>query len=71
MKLEQEPPNKPNFLAVVLLAGAAILVIFVVAWIMLRWGGGAHFLNKSHQKAPTSQLILPVRAPLAPQSSIG
>jgi hypothetical protein len=71
MKLEQEPPNKPNFLAVVLMAGAALIVIFIIAWVILRWGGGARFLNKTERKVPTSQLILPARAPFAPHSPVG
>ena len=64
--IEQQPPNKPSFLLVVLLSGAAIIFIFIVAWAILRWGGGARFLNKSDRKVPTSQLILPARPATAP-----
>jgi len=35
MEIEQRPPNGPNFLLVVLLFGAAILVIFVIAIFVL------------------------------------
>jgi hypothetical protein len=64
--LEQQPPNKPSFLLVVLLSGAAIIFIFIVAWAILRWGGGAHFLNRAQRKVPTSQLILPAPPAIAP-----
>lgn len=56
--LEQEPPNKPSFLLVVLLSGVAIIIVFILAIILLHLGGnrfGAH----SFRKHPTSQLILP------------
>ena len=68
--IEQQPPNKPSFLLVVLLSGAALIVIFIVAWTILRWGGGARFLNKSHRNVPTSQLIVPAIARPLPQAAI-
>ena len=60
--IEQQPPFKPNFLLVVLLSGLALIVIFIFAWVILRWGGGAHFLKKSHRNVPTAQLIVPAIA---------
>jgi hypothetical protein len=69
--LEQQPPNKPSFLLVVLIAAAVIIVVFITAWVVIRWGGGAHFLSHAHRKAPTSQLVLPIHAPFAPRSSAG
>jgi hypothetical protein len=55
--LEQEPPEKPNFLLVVLLFGATIIVVFFVAYFVLEW---THVLpGHHHDKHPTSQLVLP------------
>jgi hypothetical protein len=56
--LEQHPPNKPSFLLVVLLSGVAIIFIFIMAWIVLRWEGGG-MVKHIYRKSPTSQLILP------------
>jgi hypothetical protein len=66
--IEQQPPNKPSFLFVVLLSGLTLIIIFIIAWTILRWGGGARFLNRSHRKAPTSQLIMPAVARPAPHA---
>ncbi len=55
--LEQRPPNKPSFLTVVLISGAAIIVIFILALIALHAGGFG--LRRSLSKHPSSQLILP------------
>ena len=49
MELEQVKPNKPSFGAVVALSAAALLLIFVVAWIILTWR--AH----SREKTPFSK----------------
>jgi hypothetical protein len=70
MKLEQQPPNRPNFLAVLLMAAGAILVIFIIAWVVVRWGGGAKFLKKSETKAPTSQLVMPALPQPAPPLAV-
>jgi hypothetical protein len=58
MEIEQTRPNKPNFLAVVLLACAAILVIFVLAYLFVDHEGG-HLNLRHHRGHPTSQLALP------------
>jgi hypothetical protein len=58
MEIEQTSPNKPNFLGVVLLAGAVILVIFVLAYFFVDLEGG-HLTFRHHRAHPTSQLILP------------
>jgi hypothetical protein len=57
--VEQQPPNKPSFLFVVLLSGAAIIVIFIIAIFVLHLDGGRLTRERSH-KHPTSQLVLPV-----------
>jgi len=58
MEIEQTRPNKPNFLAVVLLACAAILVVFVLAYLFVDFEGG-HLTFRHRRAHPTSQLILP------------
>ena len=58
MKLEQQPPNKPNFLLVVLISGAAILVLFVIALFVLHVDRRA-LMHGSFRRVPTSQLVLP------------
>ena len=66
--LEQEPPNKPNFLLVVILFGAALIVIFLLALLVLHLAGG-RFGRHTFRKNPTSQLVLP-STPLPPLSTI-
>jgi hypothetical protein len=61
--IEQVRPNKPNFLLVVLLSGATLVVLFVIAYFVLHWSG-SRLVPKHHSKEPTSQLVLP--APLRP-----
>jgi len=58
MKLEQEPPNRPNFLMVVLLSAAALIVIFILAIIVLHVSGG-RLTRERYRKQPTSELMLP------------
>jgi hypothetical protein len=58
MQLEQQPPNRPNFLMVVLCAGAAIIVIFIIAIFVLHLDGG-RLTRQHYRKHPTSQLVLP------------
>jgi hypothetical protein len=60
--LEQQPPNKPNFLLVVLIAGATVIVIFIVAILVLHLDG-SRFGRHSFRKQPTSQLVLPDSVP--------
>jgi hypothetical protein len=56
--LEQLPPNKPNFLVVVLLFAGAIVAVFIIAYIVLELGG-TRIIPKHHSKEPHSQLVLP------------
>jgi hypothetical protein len=58
MKLEQQPPNKPNFLAVVLIFGAALIVLFLVALLVLHVDPRA-LMHGSFRRVPTSHLVLP------------
>jgi hypothetical protein len=58
MKLEQQPPNRPNFLMVVLIAGATIIVIFIIAIFVLHVDGG-RLTGQRFRRHPTSQLMLP------------
>jgi hypothetical protein len=58
MDINQYPPNKPNFGLVVALAGATLLLIFVVAYFFVRIEGN-HLVFKHHSREPHSQLILP------------
>jgi len=58
VKLEQQPPNKPSFLLVVLLSGAAIIVIFLIAYFVLDLGNTG-IVPKRKPNHPTSQLVLP------------
>jgi hypothetical protein len=46
MNIEQEPPNKPNFLLVLILFGVAILVIFIGAIIVLH--SDHHLVPRAH-----------------------
>ena len=62
IEIEQHPPNKPSFLKVVLLSGAAIIVIFVIAYFVLEWSNSG-IVPKHHYKSPTSQLIEPAPLP--------
>jgi hypothetical protein len=57
LQLEQLPPNKPSFLLVVILAGVALIIVFIVAIFVLHLDGGRLFNH--HQKHATSQLVLP------------
>lgn len=59
--LEQQPPNKPSFLTVVILSGFAIIVIFILAIIVLRFGHGR--VEHPFRGHPTSQLTLPHDGP--------
>ncbi len=64
MQLEQVKPNKPSFLMVVLLSAAAILVIFIAAFVIVGWR--SHKKNQPpFSKHPVSQLVQPVSPSLA------
>jgi hypothetical protein len=66
MEIEQLPPNKPNFLLILILFGVAILVIFVVAYFFVDFDG-KHLTFRHHSAHPTSQFIVP--APPRPTHS--
>jgi hypothetical protein len=65
--VEQHLPNRPNFGLVFGLAGAAILVFFVLALIFLHFDG-SHLTFRHHYSHPTSRLTSPP-ALRAPESS--
>lgn len=58
MELEQKPPNRPNFMLVVILSGIAMLMIFALALVFVHVENGRlHFgLRKSWQ---TTSLVQP------------
>lgn len=60
MEIEQRPPNRPNFLLVVLLFGAAILVVFVLAYVVLHFGN-KHVVPDGNNPHPNAALVLPSR----------
>ena len=57
MDIEERPPNRPNFLLILILFGATIIAVFVVAYFVLDWDAGG-LLPKRHSKHPSSQLVL-------------
>jgi hypothetical protein len=63
MEIEQISPKQPNFLLIVLLSCATILVIFVIALFFVHFDG-KHLTFRGHHPHPTSQL-LPVK-PMQP-----
>ena len=58
MEIEQLPPKQPNFLLVVLLSGAVLVVLFILAYLFVDFNGH-HLTFRHHQAHPTSQLVLP------------
>jgi hypothetical protein len=58
MEIEQTRPNKPNFLLIVILFCATILIVFVLAYFFVDFDGG-HLTFRHHRAHPTSQLLLP------------
>ncbi len=66
MEIEQRPPNQPNFLLVVILFGAALVVIFILAIFFVHFDGRHLTFGRRHAH-PTSQLVLP--APVTRRSS--
>jgi hypothetical protein len=58
LEIEQRPPNQPNFLLIVLLFLAAIVVILVLAYLFLDFEGG-HIHLRHRQSGYASQLSLP------------
>ena len=62
--IEQEPPNKPSFLFVVLLSAAVFIILLILAIVVLHLGNGK-FGAHSFRRHPTSQLILPTPTPPA------
>lgn len=53
-------PRKPNFLLVVVLAGAALLILFLSAFLLLSDTGKKLLPNIHRKQHPTSYLGLPV-----------
>jgi len=63
MEIEQLPPNKPNFLLVVLLAVAFLFLFFVLAYFFIDFDG--HSIHIRHHRAnPNAQLALPLSTPI-------
>ena len=58
MNVEQLPPNRPNFLLILVLFAVSIILIFVLAWFFIR-GNANHLGFRHHSAHPTSQLVLP------------
>jgi hypothetical protein len=58
MDIEQVSPKKPNFLLILILFCATILVIFVLAYLFVDLEGG-HLTFRHHARHPTSMLVLP------------
>jgi len=58
LQIEQYPPNKPNFLLVVLLACAVLLVFFVLAYFFIDFEGGHIKIRRRHVN-PNAWLIPP------------
>jgi len=61
MDIEQLPPNKPNFLLIVLMSVGVLLLLFVVAYFTVRWDG-QHLTFRHHSAEPHSQVIMPREA---------
>ena len=53
-------PKGPNFGVVVVLAGLALILIFILAYFFIK-GHGSETLPRAHQRKaePTSRLVLP------------
>lgn len=68
MNVDQLPPNKPNFLLILVLFGVTIIVVFVLAWIFIR-GDSNHLglMHRSHH--PTSEMVLP-HSPTSPSLAL-
>jgi hypothetical protein len=62
MEIEQKPPNRPNFLLIVLMSGATILVILIAAYFLLH-GEARHYLRPSPSQHPASELRAPAGPP--------
>jgi hypothetical protein len=66
MEIEQHAPNKPNFLLVVLLSGAVLVLLFILAYFFIDFDGN-HLTFRHHVAHPTSQLLLPNTPPFPAQ----
>ncbi len=58
MEIEQLPPKQPNFLLILILFCASLLVLFVLAYFFISFDG-KHLIFRHHSAHPTSQLVLP------------
>lgn len=63
---EQQLPNKPNFLLIVIIFSVAIIVILVLAYLFLR-GEGTHMLR--HADPHHAGLCVPVRGIVLPANT--
>ena len=70
MQIEQYPPNKPNFLLVVLLACAVLLIFFVLAYFFIDFEGGHIKIRRRHVN-PNAWLILPAHDSTDAASRVG
>jgi hypothetical protein len=59
LQIEQYPPNKPNFLLVVLLACAVLFAVLLLAYLFVDFEGG-HIHIRHRRANPNAQLIRPV-----------
>lgn len=68
MKIEQSPPNKPNFLLVLVLAGVSLLLLLVLAYFFIDFEGGhIHF---RHRHANPNALLLAPAFPRPPAKKV-
>jgi hypothetical protein len=58
LQIEQYPPNKPNFPLVVLLAGAALLILFILAYLFISFEDG-HIHIRHRYATANAQLVAP------------
>ncbi|HEX5284527.1 MAG TPA: hypothetical protein VFW30_10435 [Bryocella sp.] len=59
--IEQQPPNKPSFLTVVILSSVVIIIAFIIALIVLHVAHGR--IDNPFRAHPASQLVLPAASP--------
>jgi len=69
MEIEQTSPKQPNFLLVVGLFCATLLIVFVLALIFLRFDG-KHLTFRHHGRHPNSQLVLPAPSYASPAAPL-
>jgi hypothetical protein len=62
MDIEQLPPRKPNFLLIVYLFVATIILIFILALIFMHWDAKHIHILKDHAALVASPTLLPAPA---------